>query len=67
MLMDFPHLIEKIPFVVPVDKQQCSKFWNSCAKLEDAPVGLAEEFGIERFQMEHWFDRPVFWTEGDRD
>ena len=63
-LMDLPHLVEKMPFVIPVDKQECSQFWNLCAKLDDPPAGLAEEFGIERFQMENWFDRPVFWTEG---
>ena len=64
VLMDFPHLVEKLPFVVPVDKQKCGEFWNSCAKLDGAPVGLVEEFGIERFQMANWFDRPVFWTDG---
>lgn len=64
ILTDFPHLVEKMPFIIPVDKRECLKFWNSCAQLEEAPVALAEAIGIERFQMTHWFDRPVFWTDG---
>ena len=64
VLMDLPHLVEKMPFVVPVDKQECGEFWNSCARLEREPDELAKKFGIERFQMENWFDRPVFWTGG---
>ena len=64
LLMDFPHLIEKMPFVVPDDKQECGEFWNSCAKLEGAPVELVEQYGIEQFGMEAWFDRPVFWADG---
>lgn len=63
VLMDLPHLVEKLPFVIPTDKQKCGEFWNSCAKLKGAPVELVEEFGIEQFQMADWFDRPVYWTD----
>ena len=64
VLMDLPHLVEKLPFVIPADKQKCAEFWNSCAKLEGAPFELAVECEIKRFQMANWFDRPVFWTDG---
>ena len=64
VLMDFPHLVEKLPFIVPDDKQQSVRFWNSCAKLQGTPIGREEEFGVQRFHMEDWFDRPVFWADG---
>ena len=63
VLMDFPHLVEKLPFIIPANEQECVEFWNSCAKLEGAPVGLVGEFGIGPFRMANWFDRPVFWTD----
>lgn len=64
ILLDFPHLVEKMPFVVPEAEQGNVDFWNSCAKLEGAPVELIESYGIARFERSMWFDRPVFWADG---
>ena len=54
VFIDFPHLIEKLPFIIPDDKQESGMFWNSCAKLQGAPIKLAEKYGIQRFAMEDW-------------
>ena len=64
ILIDLPHLIERMPFVVPKQERRSADFWNSCARLCKAPVGLVEATGITRFQAGSWVDRPVFWTEG---
>ena len=64
VLVDLPHLVEKMPFVVPEEERSSVEFWNSCARLDQAPVWLAEELRVEPFSMGNWFDRPVFWTDG---
>lgn len=64
VLIDLPHLVEKMPFMIPGNKRECGEFWNSCSSLDAAPVRLVEEFGIGRFQREMWSDRSVYWTEG---
>ena len=64
VLIDFPHLVEKMPFLVPSDQQECPEAWNSCAKLADAPVEWVEDSGIKRFESQDWFDRPAFFTTG---
>lgn len=63
VLIDSPHLAQRMPWLLdekPVDKL---KRWN-------ATVGLAEPQGLKgglvdkhRFvELENWFSRPVFWT-----
>ena len=64
VLMDLPHLIERLPFLVPEEGRERADSWNSCAHLADAPVGLVDDLGIVRFEKAKWCDRPVFWTEG---
>ena len=64
VVLDFPHLAEKMPFVIPREEQGNVAFWNSFAKLDGTPVELAQAVGIERFERTNWFDRPVVWAEG---
>ena len=77
VLTDLPHLVERMPFMVPADERECQRSWNRFAKLTETPLGLTEtplgltetplglteEFGVKRFEMAKWFDRPVFWVE----
>lgn len=64
ILIDFPHLVERMPFVVPEEQKGCTEFWNSCAKLSDAPLRIVEErLGIGEACFKKWIDRPVYWTE----
>ena len=62
VLVDLPHLVEKLPFLVPPDYQSVEVFWNSLARLEHAPIDeLHGEISPHLFQRNIWFDRPVFW------
>jgi len=61
-LIDLPHLVERLPFLIPDDQQDSVAFWNSCATLQDAGAEqLVEDISARRFQRHRWFDRPVFW------
>ncbi len=64
VLLDFPHLIEKMPFSIPDREQRNVDFWNSFAKLEESPIEVLEGLGIRPFDKGNWFDRPVFWAQG---
>ena len=64
VLLDFPHLVERMPFTISDEQQANAVFWNSCAKLEGAPVELINGMGVKPFDKNGWFDRPVFWAEG---
>ena len=62
ILIDLPHLAEKLPFLVPQNRQTSLDFWNSCATQTAAPTSeLTEDISAYRFEHEHWFDRPVYW------
>ena len=64
VVMDFPHLVERMPFVIPVEQRNCIHFWNSCARLCGSPMEVVEEkLGIGQADFGYWHDRPVFWTE----
>lgn len=63
VLVDFPHLIEKLPFLVPPDHLTSLDYWNSCASMHDAPVNLVtDELSVTAFQVPDWSDRPMFWS-----
>lgn len=64
VLLDYPHLVAKMPFAIPKAEQGNVEFWNSCAQLNEVPINLIEEFGITGFAANNWFDRPVFWAHG---
>lgn len=64
VLVDLPHVVEKMPFVIPAEKQEAADFWSSCASLDDAPISLVDELGISRFGKAEWLDRPAFWADG---
>ena len=62
ILIDLPHLVQKLPFLVPEEQSDVVSFWNSYANLGDGPIAkLTQEVSEYRFQLKHWFDRPVFW------
>lgn len=63
VLIDLPHVVEKMPFVVPTDKWDVRSFWNSCASLHEAPVQLVEGLGISMLEKKEWIDRPAFWAD----
>lgn len=63
VLTDLPHLIEKLPFLVPPDHLTSLEYWNSCASMRDAPVNLVtDELSVTAFQVPEWADRPMFWS-----
>ncbi len=63
VLIDFPHLIEKLPFIVPPDHSTSLEYWNSCASIHDAPVNLvSDELSVTALQAPDWSDRPMFWS-----
>ena len=64
VLVDLPHVVENMPFVVPVEEQESADFWSSCAGLGDAPVWLVDQLDISIFEKEGWLDRPAFWADG---
>ena len=65
ILIDLPHLISEFPFLVPAEQRGNGDFWNLFANLETPPMGqLTDDVSPTRFQLPHWFDRPVFWKEG---
>lgn len=64
VLIDLPHVVEKMPFIVPAEKREAEEFWSSCAQLRDAPVSLVNELGISRLERQEWLDRPAFWADG---
>ena len=37
VLIDLPHLVERLPFLIPPDQRESPDFWSSMARLEDAP------------------------------
>ena len=63
-LIDLPHLVEKMPFLVPPQERESIDYWNSCAKLRGAPTEVVSDAKIGKFQGEKWFDRPCFWAAG---
>lgn len=63
ILIDFPHLIEKLSFLVPPSRQNALEYWNSCASMHDAPLNLVnDELSVAKFQFPYWVDRPTFWS-----
>ena len=62
VMIDLPHLIEMMPFVMADDGRDDIASWNACAMLDAAPVWLKARLGPGRFGRENWMDRPVFWT-----
>ena len=63
VLVDFPHVVERMPFVIPWEKREAKEFWNTTAKLIDAPIKLIEEHGVSPLQKKSWLDRPAFWAD----
>jgi len=62
VLIDLPHLVAKLPFLVPKDSQGSMKFWNACVELSSGVVErLSEDISAHVFPRANWFDRPVFW------
>ena len=62
VLIDLPHLVAQLPFLVPSDRRVSEDFWNSLAVPEGAAIKeLAEDVDAARFVRGEWFDRPVFW------
>ena len=63
ILMDFPHLLQKLPFLFPQDHQASIDHWNSVASLTDAPVALVSDgLSVAALQLPNWTDRPLFWS-----
>ena len=62
VLIDLPHLIERMPFVMPDGGGDDVASWNTCAMLDGEPEWLEARLGTYRFRGKHWMDRPVFWT-----
>ena len=64
VLIDLPHLVERVPFVVPEGRRGEVEGWNDFARLCEAPVGLVEDaLGAQAADLGGWVDRPVFWSE----
>ena len=64
ILIDVPHLVEKLPFLIPDEHQDSLDYWNTCATLSDAATtSLHNDFAAQPFEHKQWFDRPVFWAE----
>jgi len=64
MLIDIPHLVMRMPFLLAGDTSD-PKVWNDAATCHSAPFGLKSELYSEhlewaRFQKEVWVQRPVF-------
>ena len=64
VLVDLPHVVEKMPFVVPAEKRESVDFWSSCARLHEAPTWVVDELGISTLEKQDWLDRPAFWADG---
>lgn len=63
VLIDLPHLIQKLPFLLPPDDQASLDHWNCCASIRDAPVDLVtDELSVVAFPVPNWSDRPMFWS-----
>lgn len=63
VLIDFPHLIEKLPFLVPPEHRTSVEYWNSCASILDAPIDLVTDaLSVTAFQIPQWSDRSMFWS-----
>ena len=63
ILIDFPHLLQKLPFLVPEHQQALIDHWNAVASLDDAPVALVRDaLSIDPLQLPNWTDRPLFWS-----
>ena len=64
VLIDFPHIVEKFPFLIPSDHQESADYWNSCSTLSGAPIeDVLGDVSDKVFQRQVWFDRPVFWAD----
>ena len=62
VLVDLPHLVEKLPFLIPPDQQDNPEFWSSMAQLKGAQTQqLVDDISPFQFERKVWFDRPVFW------
>ena len=62
VLIDLPHLLEKLPFLVRETERERLDSWNSFAKCGNVPLSdLTEEISDHVFMQTDWFDRPVFW------
>ena len=64
VLIDLPHLVERVPFVIPEDRRGNVEEWNAFAVLDSARAeGVQETLGIEMADLGAWVDRPAFWAE----
>lgn len=64
VLIDLPHVVERMPFIIPAGEGESDEFWNSSTRLRTAPVELAEELSISMLERKGWLDRPAFWADG---
>ncbi|MBF0181189.1 MAG: hypothetical protein HQM03_14295 [Magnetococcales bacterium] len=68
ILVDLPHLVERMPCLVPKDHRNDVTAWNAFVTLEENPktdADLLRRFG---FQKPHWLSRPAcWWTRIDED
>lgn len=63
VLIDLPHLVERLPFLIADGKNDDVAAWNAHAKIADeVDAGLLEPLKDHLFANEIWFDRPVFWA-----
>ena len=63
ILIDFPHLLQKLPFLIPEHQQASIEHWNSVASLDNAPVSLVRDaLSIDPLRLPSWTDRPLFWS-----
>ena len=63
-LIDFPHIVEKLPFLIPTKHQHSVDYWNSCTQLLGGSMQeIMSDVSESSFQRSSWFDRPVFWTD----
>lgn len=62
VLVDLPHVVDNLPFVVPSEQRESIDSWNKYASLTDAPVeAVTEALSVEPVRTE-WVDRPVYWA-----